>query len=201
MQYGSWQVGARDQTARKDVRYVRLRLDTGSHQALFFNGPVMEILTPDEFAIHGRFHELGPDLLHEGFDTATAVARIQHDTREIALVVTDQRVVAGIGNIYKSEGLFLARIHPQTLASAVTTPELNAFFATLIPLMRTGRIHEGPVITLPDELKNDVLARTWVYRRRGKPCFVCATPVAMVRQGDLRRMSFYCPSCQHVARR
>lgn len=200
MQYGSWQIGERDLTPRKAPRFIRLTLITEAHQAVFFHGPVMEILTLDEFAAHDRFHGLGPDLLHEGFDVDVAVARLQGAMAEIGLAVVDQRNVAGIGNIYKSEGLFLANIHPQTPAAAVSVELLHRFFAELIPLMQRGRRHYGATITLPEAMRTADSARNWVYRRRGKPCFLCDTPIAMIRQGELRRMTFFCPSCQSRAK-
>jgi endonuclease-8 len=111
-------------------------------------------------------------------------------------VVVDQRVVSGIGNIYKSEGLLLAGIHPRTPAGVVPRTQLREFFNKLIPLMEAGRVHYGATITLPEAMRTDRTARNWVYRRRGKPCLVCATPIEMFRQGELKRTTYACPRCQ-----
>jgi DNA-formamidopyrimidine glycosylase len=200
MQYGSWQIGERGFEPRKDARFIRLRIVTDRHEALFFHGPVMEILTPDEFAVHERFQGLGPDLLHARFDVEAVVARIKKcAAREIADVLLDQRVVAGIGNIYKSEGLFLAGIHPRTPAPAAPAEDLRELFATLIPLMQAGRFRYGMSLTLPEELQWDGCTRNWVYRRRGQPCFVCASPILMIRQGELQRATYFCATCQTPA--
>ncbi len=201
MQYGSWQIGERGLEPRKESRYVRLRIVTDHHEALFFHGPVMEILTLDEFAAHARYHDLGPDLLHEGFDVDFVVGRIRvAGRRDVADVIVDQRVVAGIGNIYKSEGLFLAQIHPRQAASTVSVRKLQKLFAELIPLMQDGRTRYGAIITLPNDMQVD-RNRNWVYRRRAKPCFVCGTPIEMIRQGELQRMTFFCPRCQVLPER
>lgn len=201
MQYGSWQIGERGLEPRKPARYIRLRLVTEEHEALFFHGPVMEILTLSQFARHARYHDLGPDLLHEGFDVNDAVTRIRaNGLRDVADVIVDQRVVAGIGNIYKSEGLFRARIHPRQAASTVGVRKLRHLFAELIPLMQEGRRRHGAIVTLPTDMQVD-RARNWVYRRRGKPCFVCGTPIEMIRQGELKRVTFFCPSCQRLPSR
>jgi endonuclease VIII len=197
MQYGSWQVGPRDLTPRKDLRYARLELKTRRHLVLFFHGPVMEVLSKDEFATHERFHGLGPDLLHDEFDAdAVHAAVIAEGQRPIGDTVLDQRVVAGIGNIYKSEGLFLAAVDPRRPSRSITRDELRVFFDELIPLMQLGRRVHGMTITLPEELRAEPWWRNWVYRRRAQPCFVCTTPIEMLRQGDFERATYFCPHCQ-----
>ena len=197
MQYGSWQVGARRDPLRKDTRFIRLRIDTPRRRAVFYHGPVMEVLSREEFAAHERFNSLGPDVLHRDFNVAAVYAAIvAQGDREIGDVVLDQRVVSGIGNIYKSEGLFLAAIDPMQKASDVTLDDMTAFFAEVIPLMQAGRQRFGMIETLPEELRFESWMRTWVYRRRGQPCFVCASPIQMSRQGNFQRTTYFCPQCQ-----
>ena len=197
MQYGSWQIGKRREALRKDARFIRLRIDTPSRRAVFFHGPVMEVLSRDEFAGHERFNSLGPDVLHPDFHPGQVQAAIvaQADL-EIGDVVLDQRVVSGIGNIYKSEGLFLAAMDPRGKASEVSFDDMTAFFAEVIPLMQSGRQRFGMIETLPEELRYEPWMRTWVYRRRGQPCFVCGTPIQMIRQGAFQRTTYLCPHCQ-----
>jgi DNA-formamidopyrimidine glycosylase len=197
MQYGSWQVGPIGQTLRKEARHARLRLTTDRLEVLFYHGPVMEVLSTDELARHERFTALGPDLLHDGFVAASVAATVRaQGDREIGDAVLDQRIVAGIGNIYKSEGLFLAALHPRRRAGGITTRELQVLFDELIPLMQAGRLEHGMTITLPPELRHEPWMRNWVYRRRGHPCFVCGTPIDMIRQGEFHRTTYFCPHCQ-----
>lgn len=197
MQYGSWQVGPIGQQLRKESRYARLRLTTGRLEVLFYHGPVMEVLSADEFARHERYASLGPDLLHDDFQSSTVLDTMRaQGAREVGDAVLDQRIVAGIGNIYKSEGLFLAAIHPGRRSDSLTSRELQVFFDELIPLMQAGRLEYGMTITLPPELRYEPWMRNWVYRRRGHPCFVCATPIEMFRQGDFQRTTYFCPHCQ-----
>jgi len=197
MQYGSWQIGPLGQSLRKDARFARLRLRTPVSDVVFYHGPVMEVLSLEELAAHERFISLGPDLLHDDFPAATvlAVVKAQGD-REIGDVILDQRIVSGIGNIYKSEGLFLATIDPRRPAKRITAQELDVFFAELIPLMQAGRYVYGMTVTLPPDLQLEPWMRNWVYQRRGQPCFVCATPIQMIRQGEFQRATYYCPHCQ-----
>ena len=197
MQYGSWQIGPIGQLLRKEERRARLRLTTDRLEALFYHGPVMEVLSADELARHERYGSLGPDLLHDDFAPATIFGALRaQGAREIGDAVLDQRIVAGIGNIYKSEGLFLAAIHPLRRAESVTERELLVFFEELIPLMQAGRHEYGMTITLPPELRLEPWMRNWVYRRRGQACFVCASPVEMIRQGEFRRTTYFCAHCQ-----
>lgn len=197
MQYGSWQVGPLGQELRKEARFARLRLTTPRNEVVFYHGPVMEVLSLEELAVHERFQSLGPDLLHEGFSADGVLAAVQgQGDREIGDAILDQRIVAGIGNIYKSEGLFLAAIDPRRPAKRVTAQELAVFFEELIPLMQAGRFVYGMTVTLPPDLQLEPWMRNWVYRRRGQPCFVCATPLEMIRQGEFQRATYFCPHCQ-----
>ena len=88
MQYGSWQIGPIGQTLRKEARFARLRSnDWRCTRSVFYHGPVMEVLSLEEFAKHERFHTLGPDLLHENF-SVDAGARTRCTLRETARSVT-----------------------------------------------------------------------------------------------------------------
>jgi formamidopyrimidine-DNA glycosylase len=197
MQYGSWQVGPLGQILRKEVRFARLRLTTPVSEVVFYHGPVMEVLSLEELAAHERFTGLGPDLLHDDFSAAAVRGAVKaQGERAIGDVILDQRIVSGIGNIYKSEGLFLAAIDPRRPGRSITASELNVLFDELIPLMQAGRYVYGMTVTLPADLQLEPWMRNWVYRRRGQPCFVCATPIQMIRQGEFQRATYFCPHCQ-----
>lgn len=197
MQYGSWQVGAVGQDLRKEARFARLRLTTAVSEVVFYHGPVMEVLSLEELAAHERFNSLGPDLLHDDFPVATVLTAVKaQGDREIGDVILDQRIVSGIGNIYKSEGLFLATIDPRRPARTITAWEMDVLFEELIPLMQAGRYVYGMTVTLPPDLRLEPWMRNWVYQRRGQPCFVCATPIQMIRQGEFQRATYFCTHCQ-----
>lgn len=197
MQYGSWQIGPIGQTLRKEARFARLRITTPRHEVVFYHGPVMEVLSAAELASHERFTSLGPDLLHDNFSAGDVIDAFHaQGDREIGDAVLDQRIVSGIGNIYKSEGLFLATIHPKRPAAGVSAGELQIFFEELVPLMQAGRRQPGWIATLPEDLQLEPWMRNWVYQRRGQPCFVCATKIEMFRQGDFQRTTYFCPRCQ-----
>lgn len=196
MQYGSWQVGERGMALRKDPKYVRLRLQTNAHEAVFYHGPVIELLTAAELADHGALSSLGPDVMAAQFDRDEAARRVAvAGDRPIGDVVMDQRVMAGLGNIFKSEGLFLAGIDPRRTAASITRLELDRLWDQIIPIMWRGTERYGPTFTIPPELRAQGHER-WVYGRKGKPCLRCGTPIQKIAQGDLDRATYFCPTCQ-----
>jgi endonuclease VIII len=196
LQYGSWQVGEPGMALRKETRFVRLRLRTAGHEAVYYHGPVMEVLTPAELLAHGALASLGPDVMREDFDPHEAARRLTAaGDRPIGDALLDQRLVAGIGNIFKSEGLFLARIDPRRPAGGASRDEWVRLWRLLIPIMQESVHHHGPTTTVPMHSSINTL-RHWVYRRRGHPCVQCGNPIAMERQGELRRATYYCGTCQ-----
>ena len=198
MQYGSWQVGEPGMERRKEDKWVRVWLLTPNHEAVFYHGPVVELLTAEELATHPALLSLGPDVLDEPFDRAAAFARVQaQGARPIGDTVLDQRVMAGIGNIFKSEGLFLAGIDPRRPAQEVSRAAMDRYWDTTIPLMRAGIETWGPTKTLPAALQGPT-SRSWhwVYNRNGQACWRCGSKISRIRQGELQRATFFCPTCQ-----
>lgn len=196
MLWGSWQFGERGLRLRKPERRVRVRLTTAFREAVFFNGPLVELLSPEEILSHHSLAKLGPDLLWPDFDRAEAARRVRaQGDRPIGDALLDQTVVAGIGNIYKSEGLHLAGIDPRRPARSVRQPELERLWDILLPVMEAASHPGALMFPLPPE-HAERGHRRWVYRRRGQPCLSCGRAVEMQRQGVLARSSYFCPSCQ-----
>ncbi len=196
MMYGSWQFGPPEMRLRKPEKNVRLRLRTRRREAVFFNGPVVELLTADELKSHEKLRALGPDLLHDSFDRDETWRRLRRQgSRPIGDAILDQQIVAGIGNIFKSEGLFLSGIDPRTPAHLIARVAIERTWSILIPLMLQNARRSGPIVTLNANLRRGG-ERCWVYRRSSRPCFRCNTPIGMIRQGQLKRTSFFCPNCQ-----
>ena len=203
-QYGSWQVGERPMELRKPAKHVRLRLDTADHEAVFYHGPTVELLTPEELAVHERLNGLGPDVMAPTlghtpggtFDRAEAARRVrQRGEAPIKPTLLSQKVVAGIGNIFASEGLFVARVDPRRPAESVTDEELGALWDAVHPMMWAGTERWGRTQTTPPEMQAEGKGR-WVYQRKGKPCWVCGTPVELVRMPPYDRATYLCPTCQ-----
>jgi endonuclease-8 len=136
---------------------------------------------------------LGPDLLDDGFDAAAAAARAaEHPERRIADVLLDQRVVAGIGNIYKSDSLFEVGIDPRTPVAALAPAVLEAIYAAARRQMR------ATLVTAPRSLsgvRSDRAAHL-VYGRTGQPCPRCGASIQCYSLGEPPRWTWSCPGCQ-----
>ena len=203
MQYGSWQIepvpAGATMEYRKEARFIRLRLRTPAHEAVFYHGPVVELLTPEELAAHPKLNALGPDVMAPRFDRDEAARRVAaQGEREIGDTILDQRVMAGLGNIFKSEALFLAGIHPQRTSESVARAELERAWDEIIPIMFREVHKRGATKTAPPDLQ-EAGHWHWVYGRSRRPCLRCETPVRSIRQGALQRATFFCPTCQPEA--
>jgi endonuclease-8 len=159
---------------------------------------------------------LGPDPLNQrdggvdgkgGDDPARAFAKILKSRKAIGELLMDQSVIAGIGNIYRAELLFRARLSPFTPGKDVPEATLRAIWKDALPLMRAGMADRRIVTTIPRDRpsshgKNSRKSPAkdevhYVYRRNGQPCFLCGTTVR--KQEMAGRNLFWCPSCQASA--
>lgn len=158
-----------------------------------------ELLREDALRRHPRVGRLGPDLLAEPPDIAEAARRARtpaYAQREIGDVLMDQRVAAGIGNVYKSEVLFECRVHPRTRMHELSDEQVRGLYEKAAALMRlnllTRRRTSVPLRRRPTPSSQ----RLWVYGRKGKPCLDCGTTIERFMQGDMNRSTYICPACQ-----
>ena len=169
--------------------------------ALWWRAPTVEVLRAAFAHAHPALQALGPDLLSEGFDPAAAAARARMRPATTALgeLLLDQRVTAGIGNVYKSEVLFLERLDPFAPLSSVDDAALTRLYARARELMQRNL---GPWsrTTTADLTRGGFgprgSARVHVYRRSGHPCRACGTAILAAAQGQPPRKTYYCPRCQ-----
>ena len=113
----------------------------------------------------------------------------------------NQRVVAGIGNVFKSEILFVAAMHPFTPASEISSADLNKIFGVGRELLRANTTHRGHVAPSRGRRTRDSLdpgASLWVYGRGGKPCRKCGAAIQAKKTGLDARLTYWCPNCQPV---
>ncbi len=157
--------------ARTGSPWLVLRGD--DHEAVLWNGPVLEL---------GRaaVDRLGPDILANPPDLDGMIRglRAAGSSREIGEALLDQRLVAGIGNMWRAEALFLAGISPWSTLSDLTDDDLRRVLRAAAEAMSGGRRPRA------------------VYRRAGLPCRRCTTPIAARKQGDGARTAYWCPACQ-----
>jgi endonuclease VIII len=175
-----------------------LGLWTADHVAAQYRGPVLQLLEPGERP--RSVDLLGPDLLDEAVDPgAAAAARLARvePSRQVGEALMDQRVVAGIGNVYNSETCVLCGVDPWRPVGGLSPQEAAALGATAARLMADDVRGGGPITTYrPPGGRPGSRETTWVYGRRGRPCRRCGTPIRAGRQGDGNRTTYWCPACQ-----
>lgn len=178
---------------------LMLALWTDAHVASLYRCPNVRLLEPGEPLPRG-LRATGPDLLDAGVDpaaaAAAALARLE-PSRQIGEALMDQRVVAGIGNVYKSETCFLAGIDPWRAVGSLTEDEARLLGETAARLIADDVRSGGRIRTYrPEGAPPWSRESKWVYGRRRKPCRRCGTPVRSRGQGDANRTTYWCPSCQ-----
>jgi endonuclease-8 len=176
---GSWTVLSHGRIGRRAWLVLRV----GERWVVQFDGPTLELMTDSRTRFDRGLAALGPDVLAGTFDTQALVKRLRGEDpgRAIGDVLLDQTIVAGIGNIWKSEGCWEAGIDPWRPASR---DEALAVIDALRPrMLRSAEL--GPRAIKPR-----------VYRLVGRPCPRCGTRITADRQGDANRTTYWCPGCQ-----
>ena len=176
---------------------VRMRI-VGTEYGTDLRGPTAcEVI--DEAQLDSILARLGPDPLRDDADPAAAWARIGKSRKAIGALLMDQSVLAGVGNVYRSELLFRHGIDPYRPGRDVGEAEFDAAWTDLVELMKVG-VRRGRIIVVRPEDDHGEPGygprrpRTYVYRRTGQPCRLCETPIrTAVMEG---RNLFWCPACQ-----
>jgi endonuclease VIII len=199
---GSWHIyrpGERWQRPRRDMRIV---VSTAEYVAVGFSIPVAEWLRTTELRRSRDLARLGPDLLAEQFDSEEAFRRIRARASEpVAEVLLDQRVLAGIGNVYKSEVLFACGVYPFAEVGKLSDAQIRALLTASRKFLRAN-VTEG-LAAMTTYLgfrrttgRDDPSARLWVYGRVGEPCRRCGSAILLDKRGKDARLTYWCPRCQ-----
>lgn len=156
------------------------------------------VLTPEELASVGS-SRLGPDALEELPPARWLAGRLAGRTAPIKSLLLDQRLLAGLGNIYADEVLHRARIRPDRPAGSLRPEEVAALRRSIRPILESGLRHGGTSLSdmaylLPDGRTGRYLPRLRAYGRAGRPCRSCGQPILRIVQGG--RSAFFCPECQ-----
>lgn len=190
---GSWRARpAGDDISRAlaDPR-LRVHITTAAGSALCFAAPTIQTFLRS--AAVTPVSGLGPDLTAEGPDIDLAVARARRLRRggdQLVDVLLDQDVASGIGNVFKSESLHVARLHPFLRLDQVDDDRLAALYATAASQLNRSVLAAGtPRTTTPH-------GGYFVYRRWRQPCRRCQMPIERAYRGTARRSTYWCPSCQ-----
>ena len=199
---GSWHIYRPGETWRRPRRDMRIVVATAEFEAVGFNVPVAEFLEPRALARQEDLRLMGPDLLGDTFDAAEALRRLRaRPELSIADAILNQRLVAGAGNVYKSEVLFLCGVNPFARVADVDDERLTAILTTARRHLQANVIDATAAIVTYRGYRRttrraDPAERLYVYGRAGKPCRKCGTPIAMRAQGPHARLTYWCPTCQ-----
>lgn len=199
---GSWHIYRPGEAWQRPRHAMRIVIATADFVAVGFDIPVAEMIRAKELAKHDELRRLGPDLLAETFDAVEAQRRIrERESSEIADVLLNQRVLAGIGNVYKSEVLFSCGVNPFTKVASLDDRQLDCLVATARRFLRANVTDTLAAMTTYTGFRrttrrSDPKERLWVYGRAGDPCRTCGTSIKIRAQGRDARLSYWCPICQ-----
>jgi endonuclease-8 len=190
---GSWHLYREGERWRKSMRDLRVAIEVPGWQAVCFSAPVVETYRALPFTHHPNLGPLGPDLCRTDADIEDCVERMGRFSAAettVAEALLDQRVACGVGNVYKSEILWLAELHPFTPVGALDATQRRELLSLASRLLRMNL--DGPNrITVPG-----VPGGKAVYGRLQKPCFRCGTPIEVRKHGEQARVTYWCEGCQ-----
>jgi endonuclease VIII len=180
---GSWHVYPSGQRWRKPRSAAWVVLAGDDAEAVQFGGPTLRVLPVERLRRDPVLAQLGPDILAAELDLDAVAQNLRASPqRELGDALLDQRLVAGIGNIFKSEACFAAGADPWLPVGQLSDGELQAVLEAGRRLMQESVAHGRATFK--------------VYRRGGQPCPVCGAPIAARGQGDANRRAYWCPRCQ-----
>jgi endonuclease-8 len=206
---GSWHLYRSGERWRMGRDKMRVVLRTADWEAVGFNIPVTEFHTARSLLRSEAIQvaKLGPDILGESFTVEDGVARLaaygrENPDAEVAVVLLNQQVLAGLGNVYKSEVAFAAGVNPFRAMRTITPREMERMVEVAQRYMKANVVDgkgDG-IVTYSGNRRTtramDREERLWVYRRRGQECRRCGATVMMRRQGTQARSTYWCPECQ-----
>lgn len=199
--WGHWTFSPTDQQARPERprRRLRVELVTGSRRAALWDAPVVELLSRRQLCAHSVLAAQGPDGLARPFNGKEFLRRLADSRRarqEIGKVLLDQQVVAGVGNMYKAEILFLCRLHPKIRVEKLTARARRCLARTIPKVL--WRAYRQPVWYVPAARRAEGKGKKLlqIYGRAGRPCPRCGARIRRFPQGGPKRPAFYCPRCQ-----
>jgi endonuclease-8 len=184
---GAWAVHRAGERWRRSPRRAWLVLRGAGHEVVQFDGPLLELMSDARARRDPRLAALGPDVLGQSFDFGVFLRRLRatDQTRAVGDVLLDQRVVAGIGNVWKAESCFAAGVDPWRPLGRLSDEEAVAIVGFARERMGESAALDGW----------SVRPRS-VYGRGDRPCPRCGTPLRRRGQGDENRTTFWCPGCQ-----
>jgi endonuclease VIII len=200
---GSWHIYRPGEAWQKSRYHMRVVIETARILAVAFDVQVAEFHTEASLARRHGFNSLGPDVLAGDFDSAVAIANLEaRPDLEVAVALLNQSVLAGLGNVYKSEVCFLAGVNPFKRTGELPRTQIESMVSIARTLMRANvaGVTADRMVMYSGFRRTtgraDPAANLWVYQRAGEPCRRCGTPILSRKQGLDARVTFWCPICQ-----
>jgi endonuclease-8 len=201
---GSWHLYPRGERWHRPAREMRIVLENRDYQAVAFTVPVARIYTAQALAREKRIPPPGSDVLNENFDPVSAASRIRAGAdEEIGNVLLHQYVLAGVGNVFKSELCFVERINPFCLVAQLTDEQIEALVRSAQSLVGSNVLEDSrnTIVTYRGVGRRTThnarpADNLWVYSRSGKPCRRCSAIIRHRLQGAEARVTYWCPICQ-----
>lgn len=200
---GSWHIYRPNEKWKRHRFHMRIVIRTQNFEAVGFNVPVAEFHTADSLRRRQGFNQLGPDVLAPEYNDAEILRRLRaHPDFEIAEALLSQSILAGIGNVFKSELCFACNLNPFRKASTLSITELTCLVGTARKYLQANVTdNSGDQIVTHTGLRRTTgrAAREenlWVYKRSGEPCRKCGTRIERRKQAPSARTTFWCPTCQ-----
>lgn len=200
---GSWHIYRRGERWRRPRSHMRILVATAVFEAVAFDVPVARFYTARSLERQTAIPNLGPDLLREQFSSDDAAIRMRARPEEqIGNVLLDQQVVAGIGNVFKSEICFATHVNPFRKVASLSGMEIDELIATSRKFLAANVAEDSgdAIVTYAGGRRttraSDREERLWVYGRQGRPCRRCGTGILMRKQGAGVRSTYWCPQCQ-----
>ena len=198
---GSWHLYRSGERWRMGRAKMRVVIRVEGWEAVAFNVPIAEFHTARSLERSSEVPKLGPDVLGAEFMVEGGVGRlaayaVERPEAEVGVVLLNQRVLAGLGNVFKSEVAFAAGVNPFRAMRTVTPKEMEALVDFAVRYMRANVsevVADGGRRTIAALDREE---RLWVYRREGEECRRCGAVVMMRRQGVQARSTYWCPVCQ-----
>lgn len=187
--HGQWRLYERGTAWGRDPGPARVVLKTADHEAVCFAAPRVQVGSRQ--AVRARIDHLGPDLLDPDFDEAEAMRRARAtDLPTISDLLLDQSVMAGVGNVFKNEVLFMEKVHPEADPADLDDEVLRRIIRQSRKQLLANRTTRDRVTT------GGARGNLWVYKATRRPCRRCGEPIVEGWVGAFPRITYWCDACQ-----
>jgi endonuclease-8 len=200
---GSWHIYRAGERWQRGRIQMRVAIYTKDFVAVAFLVPIAEFHTAATLERHRSVRQLGPDVLAPEFDAAEGVRQLKtRPDLEVGVALLQQSLIAGVGNVFKSEVCFASGVNPFRLIGSLSANELQSLMynARRFMLNNVSETSGGQIVTYTGMRRttgrSDPSERLWVYKRHGEPCRKCGSRIVSRKQGAEARVTFWCPSCQ-----